>query len=153
MGVRAHLTRIPEAIYVAVQASGGFEPSGDVLQAEYDWAEFASLNLDKTWWLLNKVFKEAGTPLKHALEGDYFPEGGLDAFDARDDGESYLAYASAETSRQIAAALIGFPIEKALQDLADDARYIQYCLPYFRDLVEFYRNASINNEAVFITVF
>ena len=154
MGIRAVLTRIPPEIFEAVRESGGFEPNENLLSKKYNWFGFTSINLDKSWWILNKAFVSAGPPLRHALEGDYFPEGGLDAFDGSDDVDSYLAYVSPANTKLISMQLNDFPIKQALQALLeDDVQYIEYCLPYFEDLVNLYEEATYYNEAVFISVF
>jgi hypothetical protein len=152
MGVRAFLTSIPPEILDAVRESGGFEPREDILSRSYNWRDFSNVSLDKTWWLLNKVFIKAGPPLVYTLQGDYFPEGGLEAFDTRDAGDSYIAYVSSKKVRDISKELEVFPIQESLNALEDDEQYIDYCLSYYSDLVEFYEQCSVDGNAVFITV-
>lgn len=152
MGKRAHLTRIPSEILIAVKKSGGFLPNEDITGAGYNWYKFPSVNLDKTWWILNQAFQRAGVPLKYTIEGDYSPDGGLDLFDTGLDSDSYLAYVSPEIVEQISNRLEKLHISDFLQHYGADKQDVQYCVPYFRDLVRLYREAAYNEEAMFISI-
>lgn len=149
MGYRALLTRIPPEIYKVVRNSGRFQPNEEILGKKYNWSGFTRVYLDKTWWLLNLVLYNSGDPLKYAIEGDYSPEGGLEAFSKGVGDDSYLAYVSPARTKQISVALKVFPIQQALQAFDNDKQYIDYCLSYYPDLVSFYEETANHDDAVF----
>jgi hypothetical protein len=153
MGLSASLTRIPPDIYQAMRISGGFQPDEEILGKKYDWLGFTSVGLDKSWWFLNLAFNNSDDPIKYAIEGDYSPEGGLEAFNNGEGNDSYLAYVSPSVAKQISEVLKAFPIQKSLQALDDDDQYIDYCLLYYQDLVSFYKETAYHDDAVFISIF
>ena len=150
MVIRASLTGIPPEIYEAVKTSGGFSPNDGVLGRKYNWQGFGHVGIDATWSVLHEAFSRAGYPLQHALEGDYFPDGGLNLFSKTFKGDSYLAYVSPVIVKEVPIALAKFPIKQSLRDLGQD--HLEYFLPYFKDLVNFYREAADKSEAVFISI-
>lgn len=63
-----------------------------------------------------------------------------------------MAYFSAEIAGLTSGALGGFSIRRALQDLESDSESIEYCLPFFRDFVEFHAGSFYKTESVFIMI-
>ena len=140
-------------IFESVKRRGGFEPNKDIVGDQYNWEEFTIVSIETNWWLFHQGFQMQGRPLSYAIEGNYAPEGGINLFGSGKGSDWYLAYVSPELVIQISKALERFEIQKikGLTKL-DEKEYSEYVIPYFQDLLNFYRDTAGDNKAVFIII-
>ena len=146
MGVTAGLIRYPAGVLAEVKARETFyPPNGKDIQQCF---------LDRSWDELYPALRTFGPLLSLTLSGDYGFDGGLDSFgwDESNGSSPYLAFVSPPLIAEIAVRLRSLTFERLAEQFTEPSRGTNYLAPRFRELVQFYTDAALDGECVFIHV-